>query len=127
MARTRKTLPIRIESEPASPIPSQEEVLGRNFAAAFIAPDLRGTRSADDERQLGFAVEKQASVGDSLICAPDNARRDFVLSAGTFVCSANSFSSPDVLIRVLTTVFRPSSQMATGDNEAISSDLKALR
>ena len=33
----RKTLPIRIEPEPTRPIPSQEEVLGRNFAAAFIA------------------------------------------------------------------------------------------
>jgi hypothetical protein len=37
MARPRKTLPIRMEPEPTHPIPSQEEVLGRNFAAAFIA------------------------------------------------------------------------------------------
>jgi len=37
MARTRKTLPIRMAPEPKRPIPSQEEVLGRNFAAAFIA------------------------------------------------------------------------------------------
>lgn len=37
MARTRKTLPIRISPEPKRPIPSQEEVLGRNLAAAFIA------------------------------------------------------------------------------------------
>jgi hypothetical protein len=37
MARTRKTLRIRMATEPTRPIPSQEEVLGRNFAAAFIA------------------------------------------------------------------------------------------
>ncbi len=37
MARTRKTLPIRISPERKRPIPSQEEVLGRNLAAAFIA------------------------------------------------------------------------------------------
>jgi hypothetical protein len=37
MARTRKTLSIRIVPEPTHPIPPQEEVLGRNFAAAFIA------------------------------------------------------------------------------------------
>lgn len=35
----RKTLPVRIEPEPTRPIPSQEEVLGRNFAAAFIATE----------------------------------------------------------------------------------------
>jgi hypothetical protein len=37
MARTRKTLPIRMAPKPTRPIPSQEEVLGRNFASAFIA------------------------------------------------------------------------------------------
>lgn len=37
MARTRKTLPIRSSLEPTEPIPSQEEALGRNLAAAFIA------------------------------------------------------------------------------------------
>lgn len=37
MARIRKTLPVRIEPKATRPIPSQEEVLGRNFAAAFIA------------------------------------------------------------------------------------------
>jgi len=35
MARTRKTLSIRLAPEPTRSIPSQEEVLGRNFAAAF--------------------------------------------------------------------------------------------
>ena len=37
MARTRKTLPISIAPEPKHPLPSEEEVLGRNLAAAFIA------------------------------------------------------------------------------------------
>jgi hypothetical protein len=37
MSRPRKTLPIRIAPEPNRPIPSEEEVLGRNLAAAFIA------------------------------------------------------------------------------------------
>jgi hypothetical protein len=37
MARPRKTLPIRMSPEPNRAIPSQEEVLGRNLAAAFIA------------------------------------------------------------------------------------------
>ena len=38
MAHRPKALPILIEQEqPKRPIPSQEEVLGRNLAAAFIA------------------------------------------------------------------------------------------
>jgi len=37
MARPRKTLPIRTSTEPNRAIPSQEEVLARNLAAAFIA------------------------------------------------------------------------------------------
>jgi hypothetical protein len=37
MARPRKTLPIRVAPEPNRPIPPEEEVLGRNLAAAFIA------------------------------------------------------------------------------------------
>lgn len=37
MARRRKTLSIRLAPEPKRSIPSQEEVLGRNFASAFIA------------------------------------------------------------------------------------------
>jgi hypothetical protein len=37
MARPRKTLPIRNAPEEKRPIRSQEEVLGRNLAAAFIA------------------------------------------------------------------------------------------
>lgn len=37
LAAEIKALPVRIEPEPTRPIPSQEEVLGRNFAAAFIA------------------------------------------------------------------------------------------
>jgi hypothetical protein len=37
MARRRKTFPVRIEPEQKRPIRSEEEALGRNFAAAFIA------------------------------------------------------------------------------------------
>ena len=37
MARARKTLPVRTEPESKRPIPLQEQVLGRNLAAAFIA------------------------------------------------------------------------------------------
>jgi hypothetical protein len=37
MARSRKTLTIRLGPESKGPIPPQEEVLGRNLAAAFIA------------------------------------------------------------------------------------------
>ncbi len=36
MARPRKTLPIRVAPKPNRPIPSEEEALGRNLAAAFI-------------------------------------------------------------------------------------------
>jgi hypothetical protein len=39
MARKRKVLTIRTATEPNRPIPSQEEVLGRNLAAAFIATE----------------------------------------------------------------------------------------
>lgn len=37
MARARKTLPVRVAPEPKRPVPSKEEVLGRNLAAAYIA------------------------------------------------------------------------------------------
>jgi len=37
MARPRKTLPVRMSPEPKRAIKSQEEVLGRNLVAAFIA------------------------------------------------------------------------------------------
>lgn len=37
MARPRKTLSIPLAPEPNRPIPPEEEVLGRNLAAAFIA------------------------------------------------------------------------------------------
>ena len=37
MARRRKTLPIRIAPEPKRPMRSEEEVLGRNLASAYIA------------------------------------------------------------------------------------------
>jgi len=37
MARTRKTLPTQVVPEPKRPLPSEEEVLGRNLAAAYIA------------------------------------------------------------------------------------------
>jgi hypothetical protein len=37
MARSRKTLTIRMGPESKGPISPQEEVLGRNLAAAFIA------------------------------------------------------------------------------------------
>jgi hypothetical protein len=37
MARARKTLPARVAPEPKRPVPSEEEVLGRNLAAAYIA------------------------------------------------------------------------------------------
>jgi hypothetical protein len=37
MARSRKTLAIRVGPESKRPIPSPEEVLGRNLATAFIA------------------------------------------------------------------------------------------
>jgi hypothetical protein len=37
MARARKTLPARVAPEPKPPVPPEEEVLGRNLAAAYIA------------------------------------------------------------------------------------------
>ena len=37
MARARKSLPVRSAPESKRPVPPQEEVLGRNLAAAFIA------------------------------------------------------------------------------------------
>ena len=37
MARARKTLPAPDAPEPKRPVPSREEVLGRNLAAAYIA------------------------------------------------------------------------------------------
>lgn len=37
MARPRKTLPARAAPEPKLPGPSEEEILGRNLAAAYIA------------------------------------------------------------------------------------------
>jgi len=37
MARTRKTLPAQVAPKPKRPVPSDEEVLERNLAAAYIA------------------------------------------------------------------------------------------
>ncbi len=37
MARARKTLPVHVAPEPKRPVPSAEEILGRNLAAAYIA------------------------------------------------------------------------------------------
>ena len=37
MARARKTFPAGVAPEPKRPVPSEEEVLGRNLAAAYIA------------------------------------------------------------------------------------------
>jgi len=37
MARKRKVPPIPFAPEPEPPVPSEEEILGRNLAAAYIA------------------------------------------------------------------------------------------
>ena len=37
MARPRKMLPARVAPEPKRPAPTEEEMLGRNLAAAYIA------------------------------------------------------------------------------------------
>jgi len=37
MARSRKTLPVLVAPETKGPVPSEEEMLGRNLAAAYIA------------------------------------------------------------------------------------------
>jgi len=37
MARSRKTLPVVVVPETKRPVPSEEEILGRNLAAAYIA------------------------------------------------------------------------------------------
>ena len=40
MARPRKTLVVRVAPEPKRPASSEEETLGRNLAAAYIAMQL---------------------------------------------------------------------------------------
>jgi hypothetical protein len=37
MSRPRKKLTVRVAPEPKRPLPSKEEVLGRNLASAYIA------------------------------------------------------------------------------------------